>query len=103
MSLQLTLRRVLDAVMPTFRSVEVRTFFTCFDGVNYNVVTSVGFSQDSVDTANGRIAKHLQSLPHFESERLRFSIKVVPIEELNALIDEFKSGFLECSDVRIDL
>lgn len=103
MSLQLQLWRVLDAVMPTFRSVDVRTFFSCFDSVNYNIATSVSFNQESVDASNDRIAKHLQSLPHFESERLRFSVNVVSIEEWKGLIDEFKSGFLEPSGARINL
>jgi hypothetical protein len=103
MSLQLSLRRVLEAVIPTFRSADVRTFFTSSDGVNYNVATCVGFNEESVDAANGKIAKYIQSLPHFESERLRFSVKVVPIEGWNGLIDELKSGFLEFPDFRVHL
>lgn len=101
--MQLPLRSVMDTVQPTFRSVDVKTFFTCFDDTNYNVMTSIGFHRESVDFVNRAIIEHLQSLPHFDSKRLRFSFKILEIEQWAGLVEEFKSGLLEFSDIRINL
>lgn len=103
MSVLLSLQRVLDSTLPTFQSIDVRTFAVNIDDGNYNAITSIGFNRDTAKTVEFAILRELESQPEFADERMKFHWKVVPVADWAELTEEFGTGFLEFTGTRVDL
>jgi hypothetical protein len=103
MSVQLSMQRVLDTTLPTFQSVDIRTFSLKTEDRSYNAVTSIGFNEDAAEIADHAIRQYLESQPNFDDDRLKFHWKVIPVANWPALIEEFRTGFLEFPEGRVDL
>jgi hypothetical protein len=103
MSVPLSIQRVLDATLPTFQSVDIRTFALKTDDSSYNAITSIGFNEETVEFIKCAILHDVESQPPFNDDRLEFHWKVIPVANLPELIEQFKTGFVEFPGRRVDL
>src|SRR5580692_9419066 len=103
MSVPLSIQRVLDATLPIFQSVDIRTFALKTEDNSYNVVTSIGFNEDAVAAADRAVLQYLESQPNFDDDKLKFHWKVISVANWTELVEEFKAGFLEFPECWVDL
>lgn len=103
MSVLLPIQRVLDTTMPSFQSVDIRTFALNTDDRSYNAITSIGFNEKTAEVIKCAIDQDLESQLSFNDDRLEFHWKVIPIANWPELIEQFKTGFVEFPGRRVEL
>jgi hypothetical protein len=103
MSVPLSIQRVLDTTMSTFQSIDIRTFVFKSDDRSYNAITSIGFNEETAGFIECTILQDLKSQQSFNDDRLEFHWKVIPVAGWPELIEQFKTGFVEFPERRVDL
>ncbi len=103
MSVLLSIQRVLDTTLPTFQSVDIRTFAFNTEDRSYNAITSIGFNEETAEFIKCAILQGLESQPSFNDDKLEFHWKVVPVAIWPELVEQFKIGFVEFPECRVDL
>jgi hypothetical protein len=87
--------QVLEATLPTFQSVDVRTLSFSLDGGLCNLVTTIGFNAEPASILEQDLQASVRPEAEFGDNRLQFRFKVVPTSNWSQLLEEFKRGVVD--------